>query len=79
MGAKFLTDHHKSQRLEAVLTFLNAYHTRGDSLLDRIITGDETWVKHVNCETKLQSMKWGHTTFPKKKQKNVCKPCQQGK
>ncbi|KAL4104946.1 hypothetical protein QTP88_020222 [Uroleucon formosanum] len=30
---KLLTDHHKGQRLEAALTFLNAYHTHGDSLL----------------------------------------------
>lgn len=61
-----LTDLHKGQRMGAALTFLDAYHTHGDSLLDRIVTGDETWVKHVNCETKLQSMEWGHTSSPKK-------------
>jgi len=76
---KLLTDHHKGQRLEAALTFLNAYHTHGDSLLDRIITSDKTWVKHVNCETKLQSMECGDTQDPPKNQENACKPCQQGR
>lgn len=66
---KMLTDLHKGQRMGAALTFLDAYHTHGDSLLDRIVTGDETWVKHVNCETKLQSMEWGHTSSPKKPKK----------
>ncbi|GFV99419.1 mariner Mos1 transposase [Trichonephila clavipes] len=53
----------------AVLTFLEAYDRHGDSLLDRIVIGDETWVRHVNCETKLQSMQWGHTSSPKRSSK----------
>ena len=53
---KLLTEDHKNQRMAAALHFLDAYDKDGDSLLDRIVTGDETWVKHVNCETKLQSM-----------------------
>jgi histone-lysine N-methyltransferase SETMAR len=66
---KILTETHKNQRMAASLSFLHAYHEDGDSLLDRIVTGDETWVKHVNCETKLQSMEWGHTNSPKKPRK----------
>jgi hypothetical protein len=66
---KMLTDRHKEQRMGAALTFLEAYHDHGDALLDRIVTGDETWVKHVNSETKLQSMEWGHTSSPKKPRK----------
>ncbi|GFU72413.1 uncharacterized protein TNCV_933641 [Trichonephila clavipes] len=50
----------------AALTFLEAYDRHGDSLLDRIVNADETWVRHVNCETKLQSMQWGHTSSPKR-------------
>lgn len=45
---KILTDHHKNKRMGAALTFLDAYHTHGDSLQDRIVTGDETWVKHIS-------------------------------
>ncbi|GFW79368.1 mariner Mos1 transposase [Trichonephila clavipes] len=36
---------------------------------DRIVTGDETWVMHVNCETKLQSMQWCHRSSPKRPRK----------
>jgi [histone H3]-lysine36 N-dimethyltransferase SETMAR len=66
---KLLTDQHKNQRMAASLALLDAYDKDGDSFLDRIVTGDETWVKHVNCETKLQSMEWGHTKSPKKPRK----------
>lgn len=66
---KMLTDLHKGQRMGAALTFLDAYHTHGDSLLDRIVTDNETWVNHVYCETKLQSMEWGHTSSSKKTKK----------
>ncbi|XP_035211673.1 protein GVQW3-like [Stegodyphus dumicola] len=48
-----ITDHNKGQRTGEALTFLEAYDRHGDSLLDQIVTGDETWVRHVNCETKL--------------------------
>ncbi|KAG8312168.1 hypothetical protein J6590_028397 [Homalodisca vitripennis] len=38
-----LTDHHTEQRMGAALMFLEAYYSRGDALLDRIVTGDITW------------------------------------
>ncbi|GFV45555.1 mariner Mos1 transposase [Trichonephila clavipes] len=63
------TDHHKGQRMGTALAFLETYDRHGDSLLDRIVTGDETWVRHVNCETKLQSMQWGHASSPKRPRK----------
>ena len=66
---KLLADHHKGQWMGAALTFQYDYHRHGDALLGRIITGDETWVQHVTCETKLQFMEWGHTTSPKKPRK----------
>ena len=44
---KLLSEDHKKQRMAALLTFLEAYEKDGDSLLDHVITGDETWVKHV--------------------------------
>ncbi|GBL54733.1 hypothetical protein AVEN_182212-1 [Araneus ventricosus] len=40
------------------------YHTGGEDFLNRIVTGDETWVAHVNAETKQQSMAWCHTCSP---------------
>jgi hypothetical protein len=41
---KMLTDVHKTQRIASALTFLQRYHNEGDELLDKIVTGDETWV-----------------------------------
>jgi len=49
---KLLSEDHKKQRMAASLTFLEAYEKNGDSLLNHVVTGDETWVKHVTCETK---------------------------
>ena len=39
---------------------LSQYEAEGDSFLDRIITGDETWCHHYEPESKRQSMKWRH-------------------
>ncbi|GBL94849.1 Histone-lysine N-methyltransferase SETMAR [Araneus ventricosus] len=65
---KMLTEIHKTSRMDAALKFLSRYHTVGEDFLNRIVTGDararETWVVHVNAETKQQSMAWGHTGSP---------------
>ncbi|GBM28212.1 Histone-lysine N-methyltransferase SETMAR [Araneus ventricosus] len=61
---KMLTEIHKTSRMGVALKFLSRYHTGGEDFLNRIVTGDETWVAHVNAETKQQSMAWGHTGSP---------------
>ncbi|GFV05780.1 histone-lysine N-methyltransferase SETMAR [Trichonephila clavipes] len=61
---KMLTEIHKTSRMSAALEFLSRYHTDGEDFLNRMVTGDETWVAHVNVETKQQSMAWGHTSSP---------------
>ncbi|KAJ4431874.1 hypothetical protein ANN_20480 [Periplaneta americana] len=48
----------------AALTFLQRYHDDGDEFLDRIVTGDDTWISHFTPETKHQSMHWRHSGFP---------------
>ena len=42
--------------MESALTFLQRYHGDCDEFLDRIVTGDETWVAHITPETKQQLM-----------------------
>jgi hypothetical protein len=64
-----LTDVHKTQRMASALTFLQCYHNEGDEFLDKIVTGNETWVKFVNVETKEQSRQWIHTHSPNKPRK----------
>ena len=36
-------------------------------MLDRIITGDETWCHHYELESKLKSLEWRHVNSPSKK------------
>ena len=72
---KLLSEDHKKQRMAASLTFLEAYEKDGDPILDRVATGDETWVKH---DLSHQKSLWsGDTQVLPKDQGNVCKLCQQ--
>ncbi|KAF8766643.1 Bromodomain-containing protein 8 [Argiope bruennichi] len=66
---KILTDHHKSQRMASALDFLSRYEDEGEPLLNRIVTGDETWIKYVNPETKEQSKMWAHSDSPTNQKK----------
>ncbi|KAJ4452299.1 hypothetical protein ANN_03819 [Periplaneta americana] len=60
--------------VRSVIKFFNAqsiapieihrYHDDGDEFLDRIVTGDETWISHFTPETKQQSMHWRHSGSP---------------
>jgi hypothetical protein len=64
-----LSDVHKTQRMASALTFLQRYHNEGDEFFDRIVTGDETWVKFVNVETKEQPRQWIQTHSTNKPRK----------
>ena len=57
-----LTDEMKKNRVKMNKNFLKRYHQEGDSFLQNIITGDETWVFHYEPETKLQLMEYRHLT-----------------
>ena len=39
---------------------LQHYKTEGEAMLERIVTGDETWVHHYQPETKQASRQWKH-------------------
>ncbi len=69
---RLLTDGHKTARRGAALSLLTAYHREGPSLINRIVTGDETYIHHHTPESKQQGMAWcaeGET--PPKKAKQV--------
>ncbi|GFV37210.1 HTH_48 domain-containing protein [Trichonephila clavipes] len=61
---RLLTEEHKLKRMACALDFLDRYHEEGDQFLERIVTGDETWVSHIAPESKRQSMEWRHTNSP---------------
>ncbi|GBM42465.1 hypothetical protein AVEN_139899-1 [Araneus ventricosus] len=49
---KMLTDDHKTKGLGSALTFLTRCSEEGNEFLNKIVTGDETWVCHVTPESK---------------------------
>ncbi len=55
---RMLTEDHKAQRMAAALDFLMLYREVGESMLDRIVMGNETWVHHYTPSMKQQSMVW---------------------
>ena len=69
MGSETLDRRPQKLRVAKSLIFLEAYEKDGDSLLDRVISRDENWVKHETCEIKKQSIDWGHTSYPKRPRK----------
>ena len=67
---RHLTEEHKHNGQHICTSLLERYSREGDNFLNRIVTGDETWVHHYEPETKRQSMQWTHTLSPSKKFKS---------
>jgi [histone H3]-lysine36 N-dimethyltransferase SETMAR len=61
---KQLTKDQEGIRMAFALKHLERYHLKGESFLQRIVTGDETWVHHFTPETKQSSMVWKHSSSP---------------
>jgi hypothetical protein len=57
-------DEHKHKRLDICSRHLVCYREEVDNFLQRIVTGDETWVHHYQPETKWKSMQWKHPSSP---------------
>ena len=79
---KQFTEVHKQTRMEICQKHLDRYGYKWDIFLDRIITGDETWIHHYKPGSKWQSMEWKHPQSPYKKsskpnhpQENWCLQC----
>ena len=51
---KQLTPEHKTKRMRSALIFLQQYLDDVDEFLDRIITGDESWLENITQEIKQQ-------------------------
>ena len=63
---RHLTEAHKQSRLEACSELLEYCHS-GKTFLKRIVTGDETWVRHFEAESKRALMEWRYPTSPRSK------------
>lgn len=63
---KLLSDQQKQYRCEVSQELFNRAETDPD-LLNRVITGDKTWVYGYDPETKTQSSQWKGQSFPRTK------------
>jgi hypothetical protein len=61
---KEVTDEHKCMHLDICYCHLARYCEEGDSFLQQIVTGDETWVHHCQPENKWKSIHWKHPSSP---------------
>src|SRR3954464_9766479 len=61
---KMLTEQHKQERVSACQQLLDRFSAEGEKFLERMVTGDETWVHHYTPETKRSSIPWKHVTSP---------------
>ena len=55
---RILTQGHKEHHMQVCRDLLNQYEAEGDSFLDRIITGGETFCHHYELESKWRSVDW---------------------
>ena len=68
---KRLTPEMKERRADACQELLRQYEADGKAFLQRIFTGDESWVHFYVPGPNGQSMKWHHTSSPKLKKVQV--------
>jgi hypothetical protein len=52
-------------RMTTSLDNLQRYNDEGEAMLERIVTGDETWVHHYQPESKQASIQWKHESSNK--------------
>jgi transposase len=62
-----LSHDHKRARHTFCQEHLDRHAHEGDAFLDRIVTGDESWVCHYKPQSKRQSMQWKHPSSPANK------------
>lgn len=68
---RLLTDDHRRNRMGAALSFLSQFNEEGFELLNRVVTGDETWVHHTTPESKEASKQWCEPDEPRPKKAKV--------
>jgi hypothetical protein len=61
---KELTDEHKRMRLDICSRHSARRREEDDNFLQRIVTGDETWIHHCQPQTNRKSIQWKHPSSP---------------
>ena len=57
---RMLTEDMKTKRVAVARELLDMYNTDPQGFMERIVTCDETWVRHFEPSTKQESMQWKH-------------------
>jgi len=65
---RMLTEEQKKVYVNVCNDLLSRLQAEPQTFLDRIVTQDETWVHHIDPDTKRQSMIWKHVTSPSPKE-----------
>jgi histone-lysine N-methyltransferase SETMAR len=52
------------KRMDLSLQHILRYADEGENMLDRLVTGDESWVHHYQPQSKRASMQWEHPNSP---------------
>jgi histone-lysine N-methyltransferase SETMAR len=61
----------KQRRVETSQQFLELCEGQEEEIIQRIVTGDETWIHHYDPESKQESMQWKHKGSPSPKKFKV--------
>ena len=61
-----LRDENRAERVNCC-TELHELNERDNTFVDRLITGDETWIRHYELESERHSMQWRHRISPNPK------------
>jgi len=57
-----LTDVQKTGHAETPASLLSLFNENLDKFISRFVTVDETWLHHVDPESKAQNMAWKRVT-----------------
>jgi len=72
MVPKLLKEDQKERRVQVCHEILEQLETEA-MLLERLITGDESWIFEYDPKTRRQSLKWKSPTLPRPKKVRMAK------
>ncbi|UYV81695.1 hypothetical protein LAZ67_20002010 [Cordylochernes scorpioides] len=73
IGASLHTEEMKEKRLNACKVLLERYGIESEGFLDRIVTGDKSWIHHHIPDSKRSSAEWHHRDSSTQKKKIINK------
>jgi hypothetical protein len=79
VGAQRTEGSRKNELNGSFLQHLLRYADEGEDMLNRIVTGDESWVHHYQPESKHASVQWKYPSSPLTKKLKVANTPSVGK